>query len=52
MNVTTLSLHFNISMHILHTAERESLFNNQKLSWLVIISFILLKLMCDLGVVL
>ena len=49
-------LHHNISMHILHTvlytfpkglADEESLFTDQKLLLLVIISFILMTLMFD-----
>ena len=50
-------LHPHINMHILNTvflyifhgADKENLFNNQELLLLVIISFILVTLMVDLG---
>ena len=52
-------LHPNISMHILHTvlytsscAGRENLFDNQEVLQLITISFILITLMFDLGVIL
>ena len=51
-------LHPNTSMHILHTvlyfygADEENLFTDQKLLLLVIISFILITLVCDSGVIL
>ena len=49
-------LHPNISMHILHTvlscADRENLFNNQEVLQFIIIAFILITLMFDLGVIL
>ena len=39
-------------MHILLTdADKENLFNNQELPKLLIISFMLVTLMCDLGVI-
>ena len=53
-------LHPNISMHNLHTflhtfpkkADKENLFNNQELLWLVIISSVLMTFMFDSGVIL
>ena len=52
-------LHPNISLHILHTIlyvfrsiERENLFNNQELLWMVIAFFILVTLRCDSGMIL
>ena len=49
-------LHPNISMHILHnvlcTFPKENLLSNQELHWLVIIFFLLVTLMCELGVML
>ena len=52
-------LHPNISMHILHTvlytsscAGRKNLFDNQEVLQLITISFILITLMFDLGVIL
>ena len=50
-------LHPNTSMYILHTvlyfygADEENLFTDQKLLLLVIISFILITLVCDSGVI-
>ena len=57
---TTINpLHPNISMHILHTvlytslcAGRENLFDNQEVLQLITISFILITLLFDLGVIL
>ena len=54
------SLHPKIIMHILHTVlytfpkvlDKENLSNKQELLWLVIISFILMTLICDSGVIL
>ena len=54
------SLHPNIIMHILHTVlytfpkvlDKENLSNKQELLWSVIISFILMTLICDSGVIL
>ena len=56
--VVFYTLHPNISMHILHTvlytfpygADKENLFNSQKLFCLMTISYILV--MCDSGVIL
>ena len=43
-------LHPNIIMYILHTfADKENLYNNQELLWLLIISYVLITLMCDSG---
>ena len=44
--------HTDCSPHISQDAEKENLFNNQEILWLVIIPFILITLMCDSGVIL
>ena len=48
-------LHPNISKHNLHTvlqeADKENLFNNQELLWLVIISSVLMTFVFDSGVI-
>ena len=44
------SLYF--SLYISYIAKKENLFNNQELLGLVIFSFILVTLLCDLGVIL
>ena len=43
------SLYF--SLYISYSAKKENLFNNQELLGLVIFSFILVTLLCDLGVI-
>ena len=39
-------------LYISYGIDKENLFNNQELLWLVTISFILMALMCDSGMIL